>query len=213
MTTDRQDLSAAVIALMKGVVYRDAHEPTWQQVVRLQPQLRDHFEVPGLMVVVDESEGYAYLRSRPVPDGEDAPPRLIARRSLSFHVSLLLALLRKKLAEHDATSSDTRLFLTRDQIVDLVRVFLPDSSNEVRILDQVDNHISKACDLGFLAKTRGAEGVWEVRRILKAFVDAEWLSELDTRLAEYAGELSAPNGSPAEPVPPDSVLARLEVKR
>jgi hypothetical protein len=28
-----------------------------------------------------------------------------------------------------------------------------------------------------------------VRRVLKAFVDGQWLSEFDARLAEYAAEL------------------------
>ena len=31
--------------------------------------------------------------------------------------------------------------------------------------------------------------MYEVRRILKAFVDAEWLAELDARLAAYRAEL------------------------
>lgn len=197
MSADPAELSAAVIALMKGVVYRDTHELVWQHVLRLQPHLRDHFDVTGLMVVVDEAEGYAYLRSRPVPDGEESPPRLVARRSLSFHVSLLLALLRKKLAEHDASSSESRLVVTREQLAEMVRVFMPDSGNEARVLDQLDANIHKVADLGFLRRVRGSDQAWEVRRILKAFIDAEWLSEFDTRLAEYAAELA---GSKEEPV-------------
>lgn len=190
MSADSAHLSTAVVALMKGVVYRDTHEAVWQHLLRLQPQLRDHFEVTGLMVVVDEAEGYAYLRSRPVPDGEEGPPRLIARRSLTFHVSLLLALLRKKLAEHDASSSDARLILTREQLVQMVQVFLPDSSNEARVLDQLEANVAKVVDLGFLRKVRGSDDAWEVRRIVKAFVDAEWLADLDQRLADYAEALS-----------------------
>jgi len=194
MTTE-PEFSAAAIALMRGPVYRDTHEAAWHHVVRLQPQLRDHFEVIGLMVILDEAEGYAYLRSGPVADGEDAPPRLVARHSLSFRVSLLLALLRKKLAEHDATSADARLILTRDQIVETMRVFLPDTSNEARVLDQLDTTIGKVTDLGFLRRVRGHDHTWEVRRILKAFVDGEWLGEFDRRLADYAAELG---GDPLE---------------
>src|SRR5580658_8450121 len=92
------DLPVVVTSLMKGVVYRDAHERVWRQLLQLQAQVRDYVAVIGLTVVIDEAEGYAFLRSRPAePDAADdrqAPPRLIARRSLSFHVSLLLALLR-----------------------------------------------------------------------------------------------------------------------
>jgi hypothetical protein len=170
---------------MKGVVYRDSHEQAWQHVLRLQHQLRDHMRVIGLAVVIDEAEGYAYLRS--MPEDPDAPlPRLVPRHRLSFPVSLLLALLRKRLAEFDATTGEGRLVLSRDDIVGMLTVFLPDSTNEARLVDQIDTTISSVVKLGYLRLVRGSTDSWEVRRILKAFVDAEWLSEFDARLAEYA---------------------------
>jgi uncharacterized protein DUF4194 len=194
--TAEPDLPLAVTQLMKGVVYRDAHDRAWRQVLQLQAQVRDYVAVIGLTVVIDEAEGYAFLRSRPEEAGADddasqpAPPRLIARRSLSFHVSLLLALLRKKLAEFDARNSDTRLMLTREQIVEMIRLFLPASSNEARLVDQIDSYIAKAVELGFLRQVRGQDSLFEVRRILKAFVDGQWLADFDRHLAEYAAELA-----------------------
>lgn len=185
-------LPLAVTQLMKGVVYRDTHEVPWRHLLQLQPQVRDYVAVIGLTVVIDEAEGYAFLRSRPEDEADDQLPipRLIARRSLSLYVSLLLALLRKKLAEFDASNGDTRLMLSRDQIVDMLRVFLPASSNEARLVDQIDTHIGKVVDLGFLRRVSGQESVFEVRRIVKAFVDAEWLAGFDEQLARYAAELS-----------------------
>ena len=180
-------LSLAVIPLMKGVVYRDGNEAAWQQVRQLQAQVRDYVEVLGLQVVIDEAEGYAYLRQR-LADDEEAEqlPRLVPRRTLSFHVSLLLALLRKKLAEFDAQGGDTRLMLTRAQIVEMLRVFLAETSNEARLVDQIDTHIGKAADLGFLRPVKNAEQLYEVRRILKAYIDGQWLADFAARLAEYA---------------------------
>jgi hypothetical protein len=192
------DLSVVVTQLIKGVLYRDAHESQWRQLLQLQPQVRDYVAVIGLTVVVDESEGYAFLRSLPALDQDDGRtvPRLIPRRSLSFHVSLLLALLRKKLIEFDATASDTKLVLSREQLVELVRVFMPEGSNEARMIDQIDTHITKVVDLGFLRRVKDADGQFEVRRILKAFVDGQWLAEFDQRLAAYAAELGG--GEPEE---------------
>jgi hypothetical protein len=210
--TAEPDLSFVVTSLLKGVVYRDTHERVWRQLLTLQAQVRDYVAVIGLTVVIDESEGFAFLRSRPEdPDADTdatrhpAPPRLIARRSLSFHVSLLLALLRKKLAEFDAGTSDTRLMLTRDQIVEMIRLFLPATSNEARLVDQIDAYIAKAVDLGFLRQVRGQDALYEVRRILKAFVDGQWLADFDQRLAEYAAQLdgSGPDGPDADGSPPD----------
>jgi Domain of unknown function (DUF4194) len=185
------DLSAAVVQLMKGAVYRDTHDKAWQHLLQRQPQVRDYVEVLGLQVVIDEAEGYAFLRQRPVEEDDDRQvPRLIPRHSLSFHVSLLLALLRKKLAEFDAQGGDTRLMLTRAQIVEMLRLFMPATSNEARLTDQIDANINKVVALGFLRATKSAEPVYEVRRILKAFVDGQWLAGFDARLAEYAATLT-----------------------
>jgi len=196
-------LAGLVVPLLKGVMYQENDAGQWQSLLRLQPAVRDYVAVLGLELAIDEAEGYAFLRSRAQDDDDEAAPmpRLVARRPLSFPVSLLLALLRKKLAESDASGGDTRLVLGRDDIVDLLRVFLPDISNEARVVDQVDAHINKIVDLGFLRRlktgagsTAGSDASYEVRRILKAFVDAQWLSGFSERLAEYRAQLATDKG-------------------
>ena len=184
------ELSTVVVALMKGVVYRDTYEATWHQLLRLRAPVSDYVAVLGLVLVVDEAEGYAYLRSRPEDLEQPATPRLVARRSLSFHVSLLLALLRKKLAEFDATSAESRLVLSREQILEMVRVFLPETSNEARLVSSIDAHLNKIVELGFLRRLRGTDDRYEVRRVLKAFVDGQWLGTFDARLRDYRDQLS-----------------------
>ncbi len=182
-------LSALVIGLMKGVLYQESDGELWQSLLQWQARVRDYVAVLGLELVLDEAEGYAFLRSRRMEEGDPELPRLVARRPLSFPVSLLLALLRKKLAEFDASGGDTRLILSRDEIIELIRVFLPEGSNEARLIDQIDIHLNKIADLGFIRRLRGQEQVIEVRRILKAFVDAQWLAEFDARLAAYLAQL------------------------
>lgn len=187
---DELDLPLVVTHLLKGVVYADEQEKVWRHLLALQAQVLDYVSVMGLTVIVDEAEGYAFLRAKPDADDEQQIPRLIPRRSLSFHVSLMLALLRKKLAEFDASGSETRLILTRDKIVEMVRLFLPESSNEARLVDHIETQIKKIIELGFLRRIPGQDNVYEVRRILKAFVDGQWLAEFDQRLAEYATQLT-----------------------
>jgi hypothetical protein len=190
--TAEPDLSVAVAQLMKGVVYRDTHDRAWRSLLELQPQARDYVDVIGLQVVIDEAEGYAFLRQTQAdPDEAEPLPRLVPRRALSFPVSLVLALLRKKLAEFDAQGGDTRLMLSRAQIIEMVRVFLPPTSNEARLTDQIEAHINKVVELGFLRPAKNSEQVYEVRRILKAFVDGQWLADFDARLAEYTALLEA----------------------
>lgn len=185
------DLSRVVVPLLRGVVYQEEKEEVWNGLLELQSAVRDYLAVLGLELVLDEAEGYAFLRSQPEDEENNAPaiPRLVQRRQLSFPVSLLLALLRKKLAEFDAAGGETRLIMSRDEIAELLRVFLPAGSNEVRLIDQVDTHLNKIAKLGFVRPLRGQKQVFEIRRILKAFVDAQWLTEFEQRLEEYQQEL------------------------
>lgn len=190
-------LSSLVIPLLKGVIYQEASPVLWNDLLNLQARVRDYVAVLGLRLILDEVEGYAFLRSIPDGDGGDPDqakvPRLISRRPLSFPVSLLVALLRKKLAEFDASGGDTKLVLSREEITDLLRIFLPESTNESRLIDQIDSHIGKITELGFLRQLRGHADLFEVRRILKAFVDAQWLSEFEERLAGYRAACVSPD--------------------
>jgi hypothetical protein len=186
------NLSEVVVPLLKGVLYMADNPAQWNALLDLQFRVRDYVAVLGLELMLDEAEGYAYLRSIPEDESPDGPkrPRLVVRRQLSFPVSLLLALLRKKLAEFDARGGDTRLILSRDEIVELIRVFLPEGTNETRLIDQVGTHLNKVADLGFVRRLRGQADTFEVRRILKAFVDAQWLAEFNQRLADYRQHLT-----------------------
>ncbi|WP_035763585.1 DUF4194 domain-containing protein [Arthrobacter sp. H20] len=187
-TTTPQELPGVITRLFKGVVYAESDEKTWQALLELTSQVRDYVAVLGLDLILDEPEGYAFLRSR--EDPESTLPRLIPRRQLTFNVSLLLALLRGRMLEFDTNSSEIRLIMTEQDIADLVSVFLAESSNEARVLDRLGSDIKKVVELGFLRKMRGQPGTYEVARILKAFVDAQWLEEFDARLADYRASLA-----------------------
>lgn len=178
-------LSLVLVSLMKGVTFAEADPPLWQSLLALQARVRDHIAVLGLELMLDEAEGYAYLRQRATAEGEPELPRLVQRRQLGYPVSLLLALLRKKLAEFDAVSGDTRLILSREDIVELMRLFLPDTSNQVRLMARIDTHINRVVELGFLRRLQGRDDQFEVRRFLKAFIDAQWLGDFNQRLTAY----------------------------
>ncbi len=180
-------VAAAIIQLMRGVVYREHDEPAWTTLDRRGPAVRDHFAAVGVDVIVDDTEGYAYLKTRPEADGEEPLPRLVIRRTLTYNLSLLLVLLRKRLVEFETSGADGQLVLSRDQVVEMLRLFLAESTNEARVIDQVDTTIRRATELGFLRQLRGRADQWEVRRILKAYVDAQTLSDFAGKLAEYAG--------------------------
>jgi hypothetical protein len=184
-------LSVVVVALMKGIADRESDPVLWQSLIGIQARVRDYVACLGLDLVLDEAEGFAYLRQRPAEEGATELPRLVPRRQLGYQVSLMLALLRKKLAEFDATSGEARLILGRDDIVEMMRVFLAETANQVRLNDKIGADINRVVDMGFLRRLRGTNDRFEVRRILKAFVDAQWLADFDQRLAAYQSHSSS----------------------
>ena len=194
--------AAAAVHLLRGVVYRDRQAAVWHDLVTHEAAVRDYLTVLGLEVFLDDAEGYAFLRQRELPEdaegAEDDPhdrssalPRLVQRRPLSFPVSLLCVWLRKKVAEHDASSGEVRVILTRDQIVEAMRTFLPQAGSEARAVERIESHIRRVEEYGFLRRLDGEQNVFEVRRIIKALVDADWLNDYDAKLAEYQRHAAA----------------------
>jgi hypothetical protein len=184
-------LSVVVVSLMKGIADRESDSVLWQSLIGIQARVRDYVACLGLDLVLDEAEGFAYLRHRPAEEGAAELPRLVPRRQLGYQVSLMLALLRKKLAEFDATSGEARLILGRNDIVEMMRVFLAETANQVRLNDKIGADLNRVVDMGFLRRLRGTNDRFEVRRILKAFVDAQWLADFDQRLAAYQSHSSS----------------------
>jgi hypothetical protein len=184
-------LSPIVVKLLKGVIFEQDDPRLWQQLLHLQPRIRDYVAVMGLALRVDESEGYAWLTSEAGEDGDADIPQLMPRRPLSYPVSLLIALLRRKLAESDTEGGDPRLILDREDIVNMMRTFLPETSNEVKLVDRIDTHLNNVEKLGFIRRLKGQKDKIEVRRIIKAYVDAQWLNEFDQKLQAYREHISA----------------------
>lgn len=116
------------------------------------------------------------------------------RRALSFPVSLLLVLLRRKPAQSDASGGDTRRVISRDDIANHMRLFLSETANEARLFGRMETHLNKVVELGCLRRLRrlrGQDGRYEVRRILKVFVNAQWLDDFAARLDSYAPDAAA----------------------
>ncbi len=181
-------LPAILVHLLKGVIYEERHKNLWHELLVLQAAVRDYVRVIGLELYLDEAEGYAFLQQQDIEENESTNPvpRLIPRRSLTFPVSLLLVLLRKRLAEEDASGEETRVIISREQIIDMMLLFMPEQKNEARINDQINTAINRVIDYGFVRKLKqDSTEMLEIRRILKAFVDAQWLDEFQEHLQGY----------------------------
>lgn len=177
--------STVLIKLLKGPLFRHQHRDLWQLLERDEVTVRAYFQSIGLAVFVDDAEGYAFLKQE---DGEDndslALPRLMTRRQLSFSQSLLLVLIRKRLAEHDSEESAPRLIISRDEMHQALMPFFPDVSNELKQRDSFDSLIKKTQELGFLSPLKNHKDDFEVQRIIKAFITPDQITDFLTQLAQ-----------------------------
>ena len=75
----RSQLPRVLVHLFRGVIYRDQDAARWRDLVGLQAAARDYVRVLGLELVIDEAEGYAFLRQlappTPAPRGTQIPQR------------------------------------------------------------------------------------------------------------------------------------------
>ncbi len=62
MSNEQAGIPKIVINLMKGVVYQEADPALWQQLLAKQTAIAEYVAVLGLFLLVDESEGYAFLK-------------------------------------------------------------------------------------------------------------------------------------------------------
>ncbi len=178
----------AIIKLLQGIV--DADDRHWELLLSHQSQVTDHFARLGIELVVDESEGYAFLRQGADEDDDPAAdlPRLFRRVKLTYDQTLLCVLLRERLAQFDAQSMDSsRLVITHDELFEMTRAFFRQRANEVRMLRNFDSVVSRVIALGFLKKLDApGEARYEVRRIIKARVSADILTDLKQTLSDRA---------------------------
>ena len=84
----QRDKSAVLIRLLKGPLYLHRQRDLWQVLLREQHSIRDYFQQIGLSLLIDEAEGYAFLKqpeSAEEESGQELPrQRLPSIRSDSI---------------------------------------------------------------------------------------------------------------------------------
>lgn len=172
--------------LFRGPVYREDGEP-WLTLRAQQEEIRHYFRQIGQELVLDEGEGYAFIRQLEF-EGEARVPRLVQRHPLSYLATLLAACLREEFLRFDAAPGDsTRLVKSRDELRGFMADFLRDSTNQVRDVARLDRAIQQLAELGFLRPLGSAEeNRFEVMRILKARIGPSELEDIKQRLLHHA---------------------------
>lgn len=184
-----REWSIAAVRLLQGVVYSDDAK-TWDVVLRSRSALETYFARLALMLVVDEPEGYAYLRQwldTEYPAGYEDVPRLVRRSSLGYSPTLLCVLLREELRRFEEDDlHNERCVVETTAMFDQWRVFFPAGQDEVRQQKEFSAVLRKVEELGFIRKFAETPEAWEIRRILKARLPVAELEALKQQLAAGA---------------------------
>ncbi|HEY9173059.1 MAG TPA: DUF4194 domain-containing protein [Verrucomicrobiae bacterium] len=172
--------------LLREPIYREDGE-LWLTVRGQQDEIRHYFRQIGQELVVDEAEGYAFIRQLEL-EGEDRVPRLVQRHSLSYLATLLAVCLRDEFLRFDAAPGDsTRLVLSREDLRNFILDFLRETTNEVRDIARLDRAIQQLVELGFLRPLSGGEeNRFEAMRIVKARIRPTELEDIKQRLLRHA---------------------------
>jgi hypothetical protein len=178
------------IKLLQGVIYEEDTK-NWQDLVKVHElPLRRYFAQIGMELIVDKVEGFAFLR-QPKEDQEETThlPRLMRKRSLNFDQSVLCVLLRERLDEHAIRDTASREpIMTLRDIRDMVELFSRERNTQQRFLKDLKKTVNDVKDMGFLESVgqeipdNDDERRYRVRRILKAFIDADSMTQLLTNI-------------------------------
>jgi hypothetical protein len=172
--------------LLLQPIYRE-DGPIWEALRAQREPVAHYFRQIGQEVVIDEAEGFAFLRQIEM-DGNDNIPRVGRRQSLGYTATLLLVCLREELARFEASPDDsTRLVRTRQELRDVVGQFLRETNNQIRDTRTIDAAIRRLEELGFLRTFGPLEaGQYEVMRILKARFGPSELEQVKERLVHHS---------------------------
>jgi hypothetical protein len=186
MTTTTFPTSSFVKAkLLREPVYREDTD-LWDTLRAQRDEIRHYFRQIGQELVVDDGEGFAFIR-QVEPEGDERVPRLTQKRMLSYQATVLLVCLREELLRFESAADDSsRLVKSRAELHGLVSAFVAESNNQVRDARGIDTAIARLEEYGFLRALNADREVFEIMRILKARLTPVHLEEIKERLLRYA---------------------------
>lgn len=166
-----RDWSEVAVRLFQGVIYREDGRP-WNILLRNLSPLEEYFGRVGVRLVVDESEGFAFLRqlqTEDLPPEFEHLPKMFRRTRLSYDATLLTILLREELRRFEEEEVDNqRCVISADDLFEQWKAYFPTDSDEVKLRKSLNTAIRTLEGLKFVRRFGSNTNDWEIRRILKA---------------------------------------------
>lgn len=183
--------TSVFIKLLKGPV-EYVEKSAWEKLLQYKTELSAFVRQMGLTLVLDEEDGYAYLRHTSSEE-EEAGVSWMQRRPLTYDESVLLVLLRDMMAEFEVGEVINReLIKKRREIKEYAELFFKENASRVKFIKELDRLIDRAEENGFLDRIENSEIADEqkfrIKKIIKARVDGEVLDQFKQQLSEHAAQ-------------------------
>jgi hypothetical protein len=180
--------SKAIVKLLKNAPLERKNEKLWNDVINYHKEIQDHIAEIGLELIIKKDEGYAFVRQ--FEDSEGNTLGLIARRQIGFEATIVLITLRQSLEDFDNNPTQFQVaekFITNTEIKEEVELFLQEGYNRMKFQKDLDSHINKIVELGYLKEVsrKDNEIKYQIHRIIKEKVTLDILLEFKTKLKEY----------------------------
>jgi len=182
-----REWSTVAVRLLQGVIYSDETK-VWDILLRSRTPLESYFARIGLQLVVDESEGYGFLRQWTEdewPEGWEPLPKLMRKVPLGYGPTLLAVLLRDELRRFEEEDiHNERCAVETSVLFDQWKVFFSAQADEVRQNRDLTAALRKLEEIGFIKRFSDSPETWEIRRILKSRLPVVELERLKEQLAQ-----------------------------
>lgn len=179
-----QLFSECLIYLLKGIVNIQTHEKIWHGILEQKGQIEEYFSKIGLMLVLQEQEGYAYLKQES-QDPEMELPKLSTKRQLNFLMSFILLLLRKKWIEFKKESQETKCVISHQELIEKISSLIQSKYDEVKQKNEITASIKKVEGLGFLRTLNNSHMEYEISPLVSSFVDSQCIQGIEEKMKEY----------------------------
>jgi len=183
--------TSVFVKLLKGPV-EYLERAAWEKLLLYKKELIQFLQQLGLQLIIDEEDGYAYLRHI-VDEEDEAGVTWMQRRAFSYDESVLLILLREMMAEFEIGEVTSReLVKKRREIREYAELFFKENRSRVKFMKELDRLIDKAEENGFLDKIEDHEMMdeqkYRIKKLIKAKVDSEVLEQFKEKLTEHAAQ-------------------------
>lgn len=128
----------AAVKLLQGPVFEDQKE-LWEEINKYHVELTRYFEKIAVNVIIDNRDGYAYLKQIELDDS-GLTIGLIRRIPLSYDLTLVCVLLREWLLEFESNDVETtNLYITVKQFRDRLEMFFKEKQMSLSLSKSLIN--------------------------------------------------------------------------